>query len=183
MTNAIISRRYAKAVFELALESKSVEKIEKDLLDIQDLLQESTNLRDAIQNPVTSRAVQHAVISEILKTIKVTDLTKRFVAVLIDNGRLNILNEVAEAYMTLLKEHKGEVTVNVTSATVLSKKQSTEMEKTLTTSLGKKVQVVYETNEGILGGIVIRIGSKMLDASVAGGLEKLAKISKEAIAS
>ena len=183
MSNSILSRRYAKAVFELAIDSKSVDKIKKDFEALQDLLKESQNLREAVQNPVISKLEQHNAMQFILKKIGVNELTERFIKVLIENGRLGTLTYVASSYFELVKEHKGEVTANITSAKPLLKKQITEIEKSLGKSLGKKVKAEEEVDESILGGVIVKVGSKMVDASVSGGLEKLKVITKEAIAS
>lgn len=183
MSNSILSKRYAKAVFELALESKSVDKLQKDFVALQDLLEESQNLREAVQNPVISKSEQHNAMQFILKKIGVNALTEKFIKVLINNGRLKILADVASSYFALVKEHNGEVTANITSAKPLLKKQITDIEKSLSKSLGKTVTAEEKVDETILGGIIVKVGSKMIDASVSGGLEKLKIITKEAIAS
>ncbi len=183
MSNSILSKRYAKAVFELAAESKSVDAIKKDFVSLQDLLKESQNLREAVQNPVISKLEQHNAMQFILKKIGVSELTERFIKVLIENGRISILSDVASSYFDMVKEHNGEITANITSAKPLLKKQITEIEKSLGKSLGKKVTAEENVDETILGGIIVKVGSKMVDASVSGGLEKLKIITKEAIAS
>lgn len=183
MSNSVLSKRYAKAVFELAIDSKSIDKIEKDFIALQDLLQESQNLREAVQNPVISKAEQHSAMEFILRKVGVNELTEKFIKVLIENGRLRILADVATSYFEKVKEHKGEITASVTSAKPLLKKQITEIESSLGKTLGKKVKVEEQVDEAILGGIIIKVGSKMLDASVLGGLEQLKVITKEAIAS
>ncbi|MDA0781341.1 MAG: F0F1 ATP synthase subunit delta [Rickettsiales bacterium] len=182
MSNSILSKRYAKAVFELALESKSVDKVQKDFVSLQELLKESQNLREAVQNPVISKSEQHNAMLFILKKIGVNDITEKFIKVLIDNGRLKILYDVASSYFEMVKEHNGEVTANIISAKPLLKKQITDIEKSLSKTLNKTVTAQEQVDEAILGGIIVRVGSKMIDASVSGGLEKLKVITKQAIA-
>ncbi|MCE3232063.1 MAG: synthase subunit delta [Rickettsiaceae bacterium] len=102
---------------------------------------------------------------------------------LIQNGRLNILSEAVDSYFTLLKEHNGEIDAEVITAVPLNDNNISDLQKSLSASLGKKVQVNQKIDQEILGGVIIKIGSKMLDASVSGGLRKLEKTIKEAIAS
>jgi F-type H+-transporting ATPase subunit delta len=182
MSNSVLSSRYAKAIFDLAIDSKSADKVERDFVSLKDLLKESVNLREAVQNPVISKFEQRSAMDFILKKVGVTELTGRFMSVLIDNGRLKILAEVADSYFEMAKEHRGEITANVTSAVPLTKQQITNIEELLGKSLGKIVKVTGVVDESILGGIIVRVGSKMLDASVQGGLEKLKTMTKQAIA-
>ena len=183
MSISVLSKRYAKAIFDLALEAKSLEKVESDLISIKGLLESSADFNKIVNSPIVSDAAQNAVLEEVLKKMKVQVLTKRFVLVLIENGRLDILQSAIDAYSQMLKSHKGEVSAEVISARALTKKQTSQIEKTLGKSLGNKVQVTSDVDEEILGGIMIKIGSKMLDASVRGKLDKLQIITKNAIAS
>jgi F-type H+-transporting ATPase subunit delta len=183
MSNSILSRRYAKAIFDLSAEKKALDEVEKDLRTVQGVLEESSKLREVVQNPVISRDEQRAAMSFLLKKMQVGDLVQRFVLVLINNGRLNVLGEAVNSYFELLKLHRGEVDAEVISAVALNAKHIKEIEKNLSASLNKKVLVNSKIDQEILGGVVIKIGSRMLDASISGGLEKLEKASKEAIAS
>jgi F-type H+-transporting ATPase subunit delta len=147
------------------------------------MLVESQKLREVVQNPVISTAEQSAAMSFLLKRIKVGEWVQKFVSVLIQNGRLNILSEAVDSYFTLLKEHNGEIDAEVITAVPLNDNNISDLQKSLSASLGKKVQVNQKIDKEILGGVIIKIGSKMLDASVSGGLRKLEKTIKEAIAS
>jgi F-type H+-transporting ATPase subunit delta len=182
MSDSVLSKRYAKAIFDLAKDAKSIEEIEKDFVALKDLLTESLNLREAVQNPVISRTEQHSAMQFILKKIGVSELTEKFIKVLIDNGRLKILAEVSDSYFDMVKEYNGELTANITSAKPLLKKQIKDIEKSLSKSLGKTVTAEETVDESILGGVIVKVGSKMVDASVLGGLEKLKVITKKAIA-
>jgi F-type H+-transporting ATPase subunit delta len=183
MTISTLSKRYAKAIFDLALEKNAIDEVQQDMVAIKNMLDESSKLREVVQNPVISRNEQLAAMSFLLKRIKVGEMTQRFVAVLINNGRLNVLGDAVESFFDKLKQYKGEIDAKVVSAIPLSSAHIVDIEKQLSGALGKKVKVQSEIDEEILGGLVITIGSKMLDASVSGKLEKLAILSKNAIAS
>lgn len=182
MTISILSGRYAKAAFELAAKDKVLDKVAKDLRALADLTKSSEDFQNFIENPILSSRAQNAVLETLLTKIKAQALTKKFITVLVDNNRIDILSEVTTAYEELIKEHNGEITAQVVSAKALTAKQTKDIEKALTKSLGKKVTIEAETDENILGGVTIKIGSKMIDASVLGQLEKLKIISKNAIA-
>ena len=116
MSNSILSKRYAKAIFELAVSKKSIDKVGKDFYALKDLLKESQNLREAVQNPVISMSEQQSAMKFILKKIGVNELTENFINVLIDNGRLRIIGEVADSYFEMVKEHNNEIRAYLTSA-------------------------------------------------------------------
>lgn len=178
-----LAKRYAKALFDLAQQSNEAEKVESDLVELRKLLSESVNLREAVQNPVISKLEQKSAMEFILKKNKVAILTNRLVFVLIDNGRLSYLAEVADAYVERMKQYRDEVVAKVVSASPLGEKQLQDIQQQLSQALGKKVQVDPSVDPDILGGVVVLIGSKMLDGSIAGGLEELQRLSKQAIAS
>ncbi len=183
MSNSTLSKRYAKAIFDLAIDAKLLEKVDGDFAGLKTTLAESEELRAALSNPVMPKSAQASLMTEILKKIKAQDVTSRFISVLVANGRLSALEEVIESFDVMQQEKNGEVVAEVISAVTLTKKHVTELEKTLGKYLNKKVQVNFTVDEQILGGIIVKIGSKMLDTSVIGRLEKLKTISKNAIAS
>ncbi len=181
--NTALAGRYAKAAFELAVEKKSIDKVEKDFLGLQEVLSASKDFVNAINNPVISRKDQVSLIKEVLKGLQADSLTVNSLSVLADNGRIKFLSEVIKEYFSLVREHRGEVVAQVVSAFTLSSKSVAEVEKALSTSLGKKVILECEVKPEILGGVIITMGSKMLDSSVSAGLDKLKILSKEAMVS
>ncbi len=182
MSYAGLAGRYAKALFELAEKNNSLDKVESDLTQLIKAVEGSSELSKTILNPVISKSNLSGVITEILKKLAATDLTVKFIGTLVQNGRIIHLAEIVDAYFGLMMQSRGEEKAYITTASTLNPEQVKEIENTLGKALGNKIKAVVAVNEEILGGIVVRIGSKMLDASLSGQLEKLAMLNKKAIA-
>lgn len=182
MSGSSLEGRYAKALFELASKNKTSEKIEADLTQLLKAISESEALAQAIKNPAISKSSMLKVILEILKKQVADKLTVDFVGVLVQNGRVVNIAEVVNSYSALMMQSRGEEKAYVTTATKLENGQIEELEKTLGKALGNKIKAEVVVDDAIIGGIIVRIGSKMLDASISGQLEKLAMLNKKAIA-
>ena len=183
MQNSTLSKRYAKAIFDLAIEQKVSDTVSDDFAEMQKILEDATELRKLIQNPVISKKDQHSAISFILKRINASNIMQHFISVLIYNGRLGLLPAAIKAYFEMDKIYKGQVTAQVISAQTLAAQQIKDIEKSLGSQLKKTVKVEPKVDEAIIGGVIVKIGSKMLDASISGKLDKLKILSKQAIAS
>jgi F-type H+-transporting ATPase subunit delta len=183
MPNSILSKRYAKALFDLATTENASDKVFSDFTEIQKLLEENIELREVIQNPVISKKDRHGALSAILKKLNASNIVERFISVLIYNGRLSLLPQAINAYFEMEKAYRGQITAHVTSATALSTKQIKEIEKTLGSKLNKVVKIEPTVDNSIIGGVIVRIGSKMIDASISGKLDQIQILSKQAIAS
>lgn len=182
MSGLALAGRYAKALFELAQKSNSLDKVEDDLNQLIKVVDISPELALALNNPVISKSNIEGALFEVLKKLGANKLTVNFINVLVQNGRTKSLAQVVQSYSNLMMQSRGEENAYVTTATTLSSKQIADIEKTLGSALGSKVKAVMAVNDGILGGIIVRIGSKMLDASLSGQLDKLAVLNKKAIA-
>ncbi len=182
MSGSNLAGRYAKALFELAEKNKSLDKVEGDLQQLMKAVEGSLVLRGAILSPVISKSNLSGVMAEILKRLAANSLTINFIGVLVQNGRIKHLAEVASAYLGLMMQSRGEEEAYVTTASSLDAKQIVDIENTLGKAMGHKIKAVMAVNDEILGGIIVRIGSKMLDASLSGQLEALALLNKKAIA-
>lgn len=182
MSGSSLEGRYAKALFELAEKKKTSDKVEADLVQLLKAIADSSALDQAIKNPAISKTSLLKVVAEILKKQGADKLTSDFVGVLVQNGRVRSVGQVVNAYSSLMREARGEEKAYVTTASSLDKKQVEELEKTLGKALSNRIKAEVSVNESIIGGMIVRIGSKMLDASISGQLEKLAILNKKAIA-
>lgn len=182
MSGLALAGRYAKALFELATKDKSSEKVEADLLQLIKAVSESPALAATLKNPSISKNSLSKVMSELLKKLNANGLSITFIMIVTQNGRIKYLTEIVDAYSNLMMKSRGEEYAYVTTATKLQEKQVKEVEKTLGAALGNKIKAVVAVNDEILGGIIVRIGSKMLDASLSGQLGKLSVINRKAIA-
>ena len=174
-----IAARYATAVFQLAKESNSVAKIESDVASLDAALADSAEFKDLISSPVYSRDEQAAAIAAIAKKAKLTDTMSNVLGVMAAKRRLFVLPQLLVALRDRIAEDKGEVTAEVISAKALTKAQSDKLAKTLAASVGKTVIINSSVDESLIGGLVVKVGSKMIDTSIASKLNSLQNAMKE----
>jgi len=182
MSGLALAGRYAKALFELAAKDSSSDKVEADLLQLMNTVNDSPNLKAALKNPSLSKKSMSKLMSDLLKKLGASSLATTFIMVVVQNGRIKYLSEIVSAYSTLMMKGRGEELAYVTTATPLKTAQIQEVEKAIGTALGSRIKAVVSVNDEVLGGIIVRIGSKMLDASISGQLGKLSVINRKAIA-
>lgn len=168
-----IAERYALALYELADERKVLDDVAGDLRTLKTLLAESEDLQRVIRSPVLSRADQGEAIAAILERAKAHELTRNFAALVAANRRLFALPRMIEAYLNELAARRGEVTAEVTAATKLSGAQEKSLAETLKKLVGAKVSVDLKIDPDLLGGLVVKLGSKLFDASLRTKLRRL----------
>ena len=167
-----ISRRYAQAFLDMAIEAKAVDSITSDMNDLRGLMDEKV-FADFIASPLYGKDEQFKVIAVLGKKAKLHKLTVNFLKTLSDNKRLSDLSEILIAYTQVLRKHKGELYVDVQTAYELDKTQVSDLSKSLTKALGANVEIHQETDKDLIGGMVVTVGSVMVDDSIRGKLEKL----------
>ena len=171
--NQVISRRYARACFTLAREQNQLEAVATDLLDLRKMLAESADLQRFISNATLKRGEQTKALAALGAKAKWSSLTQSFLGTLVQKRRLNILPSIIDAVLAEIAAHKGEVTADVTAAHELSAAQVSSISAALAKTLGKTVKVVLKQDPAILGGLIIKIGSQLIDSSVQTKLERL----------
>jgi F-type H+-transporting ATPase subunit delta len=165
------ARRYAEAAFQLALASKALNEWATDLRTAATLLRDERVAR-IIDNPSRPFAQRREIIDRLLSK-RIKQPARNLVALLADRGRLDLLPAVAAEYEQLLKRQRGIVTAIVTSAAPLTKDESEALEKKLRAMTGATVELEPRIDEGLIGGLTVRIGDQLLDGSVRGRLERL----------
>ena len=171
--SGVVSARYANALIELAEEAKNLEKVAQDLKDLQVMIQESPEFGDVIRSPILSQSTLSKAIGAIADKAKFQEITKKFLGVLINNRRLNALGPIAEAFKDAMAARRGEVTVDVQVAQDLSAEQKKELQAALSKAMGADVTVRATVEPSILGGMIVTVGSRMIDDSVRRKLERL----------
>ena len=175
-----VAGRYATALFELADSAGSLDQVADNLKSVMDMIGESEDFRRLIRSPLYSAENQAKAIGVLLKKAGIEGLTANFVGLVIKNRRLFALPDIIKAYQTLLSERKGIVIAEVTSAHALTDDQSKALQDTLNTALGKTIEVVTKTDPALLGGLVVKVGSRMVDSSLRTKLQSLKVAMKEA---
>jgi F-type H+-transporting ATPase subunit delta len=168
-----VAGRYASALFELAGESAKVADVESDLVKFQGLLDESPDLVRLVRSPVIATEDQGRAIAAILDRAGIGGLAANFLKLVASNRRLFSVQDIIKAYRALAARARGEVTAEVTSAVALNSDQTTALKETLKASVGKDVTLQSRVDPGILGGLVVKVGSRMIDSSLKTKLQNL----------
>ncbi len=171
---ASLSGRYAKALFDLAREKKTLDGVASNLTSLKKALSDSADLRAMTTNPLLTRVAATKAVAGLAKAMKLDKLTTNFLGVLAQNRRLGELGNVIRAFEGLAANHRGETTAEVTSAHKLEAAQVTALKKQLKAKVGRDVAVVQKVDPAILGGLIVKIGSQMIDSSIKTRLNTLA---------
>ena len=174
-----IAERYATAVFDLARENGELAKLESNLDDLGSALEQSADLRDLIRSPVYSRDAQSKAISAVAAKMGLIATMQNVLALMASKRRLFVLPQMVARLRDLIAEEKGEVTADVASAVKLTASQADELSKTLKAQIGKDVKINATVDESLIGGLVVKVGSKMIDTSIRAKLNSLQNAMKE----
>ncbi len=174
-----VASRYAKAIFDLVLESDEVAELENDVESLSDALDKSQELRDLIASPLYTRDDQKAAIVAIGTKMKLLANLNNTLALMASKRRLFVMGSFLRQLKILIAEHKGEITADVMSAKSLTKEQSDKLAKAIKERVGKEIKINASVDESIIGGIVIKVGSKMIDTSIRSKLNSLQTVMKE----
>lgn len=171
---ASLSGRYATALFDLAREGKAIDGVGAGLASLSKALAESDDFKTLTTNPLVSRDAASSGVAAVAKAMKLDKITTNFLGVLAQNRRLAELGSVIAAYEGLASAHRGEATADVTSAHPLDAKQISALKAQLKKKIGRDVAVNLNIDPSILGGLIVKIGSQMIDSSIKTRLNTLA---------
>jgi F-type H+-transporting ATPase subunit delta len=172
--------RYATALFELARDEKSVDTVKTDLDRFEAMLAESAELKRMVRSPVFSADVQLKALSAILDQAGITGTAANFLKVLTTNRRLFAVGDVIRAFRTLVAKFRGEATADVTVAEQLNDKNLDALKVALKSVTGKDVALNVKVDPSIIGGLVVKLGSRMVDSSLRTKLNSIKNAMKEA---
>jgi F-type H+-transporting ATPase subunit delta len=168
-----LAERYARALFDLADEEHALDPVAGDLKSLAAMLAGDADLRRMIRSPVLDRASQGRAMAAIADAAQLSRLTRNFLGLLARNRRLFALPEMIDAFLADLAERRGEVTAEVISAASLTDAQSAALAEALRKAAGAKLAIQSRIDPNLLGGIVVRLGSRMIDASLKSKLNRL----------
>lgn len=171
--NTGIAGRYATALFELARDQGSLDAVAQDLAEIAAMYDESDDLRRMLLSPVIGNAAQGKAIAAVLEKAETGALTRNFVGVLAQNRRLFTLRDVCRVFRALLAEHRGEIVAEVTSAQTLKDPQVAAIKSELSAAMRTDVNLETKVDPALLGGMIVKIGSRMVDSSLRTKLQNL----------
>jgi F-type H+-transporting ATPase subunit delta len=178
-TSSGVAGRYATALFELALEQKALDQVAADLNRFGEALDAFDDLMRLVKSPVFSAEEQGRALAAILEELKIEGLTRNFLLLAAKNRRLFATPDMARAFRAMLARHRGEIGATVTAAAKLTDSQITALRQALKAALGKDVMLEERVDAGLLGGLVVKVGSRMIDSSLRTKLNSLKVAMKE----
>ncbi len=171
MGNSRAAIRYAKAILDLAVQNKATEALEKDMRSVTATISDSKELQEMLASPVVQGSVKKQALNTIFKGSNA--ITEGLISMLVDNKRIGILNEVAQKYIILNEQLKGENLALVTTAVPLTPELEKKILAQIAQITGKNVSIQSKVDESIIGGFVLRVGDQQYDASIANKLNNL----------
>ena len=175
---ASLAGRYASALFGLARDERQVDAVSRSLDALSQALLDSKDFAELIGSPLVSRKEAGKAFAALGPQLGLDPITGNFVGVLARNGRKGELRNVIRAFGRLAAEHRGETTAEVVTARPLNDDQISQLKQQLRTRAGRDVNIEAEVDPNILGGIVVKLGSQMIDASIRTKLNRLATAMK-----
>ena len=175
-----VASRYATALFELSLDNGELETANAELSKFKILIEGSEELRNFIKSPVFTREDQSKVISQVATKIGLSKNVTNFLKLVASKNRLFALDGMISAWETMFAAHSGEVSAEIISATGLSKEQRDALATCLEESIGSTVKIEESVDPALLGGLIVKVGSKMIDSSLKTKLQRLQLVMKGA---
>ena len=178
MTQGIASR-YATALFELSRESDSLDQLERDIGDLRAILAESEDFRILIKSPVYSRDEMARAVAAVAETANLGGMTRNTLSLMAANRRLFALRALLDQLESLIAEHRGVVTAEVVSAQALDDDAIERLKESLGRKAGREVRFNLSVDESLVGGLVAKLGSRMVDTSIRTKLSNLRNAMRE----
>ena len=169
----LISERYGSALYDLASEKKCIDSILNDFEVAEKVLKESPELRQVIRSPLVNSDEKLNILLKIFSQSNLHDLTTTFLKVLSDNKRISNLISIILQFKKINSEKRGDITADITSADELSEDEKNNITNQLKNSLGQKLSLNFDVDKDIIGGLIVRVGSKMIDTSILNKINKL----------
>ena len=166
MSVSLVAHRYAKALFDIGAEQNDLERMVDEMATVADAWQSSADLRNAIENPLVQHPAKKAVIAEIAERISATDTVRQTLQLLVDRRRMKTLPYVARMLRQLADARKGLVHAEVTTAVALSEVYYARLQAQLERMTSKRVVIDRRIDPALLGGVVTRIGDRIIDGSL-----------------
>tara|TARA_B100001059_G_scaffold156831_1_gene156388 strand:- start:560 stop:1117 length:558 start_codon:yes stop_codon:yes gene_type:complete len=166
------SERYSRALFEVAKETNDLEKIEKDIINLQTLLNSSLEIKNFVHNPTQNKDDQNNVTQLLAEKMNFSKNLKNFIFLLIEKRRIFFIEKIIDSFLKLCSQKRGEVKASLISSKELSKIEIENISKDLSSSMGSTIKFDYKVDKELIGGLKIQLGSFMIDTSIKNKLKK-----------
>jgi F-type H+-transporting ATPase subunit delta len=169
----LVSDRYASALYELAAEKKLVDSVLNDLSNLKNILKDNKELSLVVKSPLISSSDKQNIFETLLKKINSNELTNTFIKVIEKNKRFSNLASIITQFININSQKRGDVIADITSADELNDDQKNNITNQLKSILGDKLSLSFDVDKNIMGGLIVKVGSKMIDTSLANKINKL----------
>ncbi|KAK0425702.1 hypothetical protein QR680_009328 [Steinernema hermaphroditum] len=178
-----IEGRYASALYSAAFKKKSLDTVDSDLKKIRDMYQTNTQFKEFVLDPTLKRHKKKDAVQAVLSKVGVSSESQNFLALLAENGRLNKLEAVINSFESIMRAHRGELFVQVTTAEPLAKNQESALHSALQkfAQQGQKLHVTLAVNPKLIGGMIVNIGDKYVDMSIDSRIKKYQQVLESAV--
>lgn len=180
--NSIVSGvagRYATALFELSLEERKIDEVSRDLGRFNALIEGSEDLQRLVRSPVFGAGEQAGAVDALLQRAGISGIAANFIRLIARNRRLFVFQEMVRGFAALVSQHRGEISAEVTSAEPLSAAQVKALKESLKKAMGKDVSLNERVDAALIGGLIVKVGSRMIDTSIRTKLDSLKLAMKE----
>ena len=167
------AQRYSLALYELSNEANSIVDIEKHTLAILDLIKKNKDFNNLIKDPTENQENLISVINKISETFKVNDLLKNFMTFLIKKRRFFYLEKILKSFIEICSEKRGEIKAEIQSAKELSNEEISKITEELSQNFSSKMKLNYKHDKSLIGGLIVKIGSTMVDTSIKNKLQQI----------
>ena len=169
----LVSDRYASALYDLAAEKKLVDSVLGDLSNLKNILKDNKELSLVVKSPLITSIDKLNIFESLLKKINANELTSTFLKVIEKNKRFSNLASIITQFMNINSQKRGDVLADITSADELNDDQKNNITNQLKSILGDKLSLSFDVDKNIMGGLIVKVGSKMIDTSLANKINKL----------
>ncbi len=169
----LVSDRYASALYDLAAEKKLVDDVLGDLSNLKNILKDNKELSLVVKSPLITSIDKLNIFESLLKKINANELTTTFIKVIEKNKRFSNLASIITQFMNINSQKRGDVLADITSADELNDDQKNNITNQLKSILGDKLSLSFDVDKNIMGGLIVKVGSKMIDTSLANKINKL----------
>ena len=169
----LVSDRYASALYDLAAEKKLVDPVLEDLSNLKNILKDNKELSLVVKSPLITSTDKLNIFESLLKKINANELTSTFLKVIEKNKRFSNLASIITQFMNINSQKRGDVLADITSADELNDDQKNNITNQLKSILGDKLSLSFDVDKSIMGGLIVKVGSKMIDTSLANKINKL----------
>ena len=169
----LVSDRYASALYDLAAEKKLVDPVLEDLSNLKNILKDNKELSLVVKSPLITSIDKLNIFESLLKKINANELTTTFIKVIEKNKRFSNLASIITQFMNINSQKRGDVLADITSADELNDDQKNNITNQLKSILGDKLSLSFDVDKNIMGGLIVKVGSKMIDTSIANKINKL----------